>query len=162
MPEPKEMKLLLTGKQLQKGNTFEIAYRGRGGKPFIRHTDEYKATKEDMAWQTKALRNGAQFTGPVCLVLVIYYSSKASDLDESLVMDALEQGGAYKNDNQVFQKWSEKHLDNEDPRIEVTITPVVEGVGVSLREAMLMMYSLTKKEPLLVEVVGGEFRAVEE
>ena len=136
------MKLTILGKLLQKGNTFEPYVDKRSGKARIRHTDEYKALKEYMAWQTKAQRKGKQFTGPVLLLLTIYYPTMAHDLDESMIMDALEDGGAYANDRQVYKKWSEKFKDKDNPRIEVGIYPA-------------------DPEPLMLEVIGGVFKVVE-
>ena len=155
----KELKLTIFGKLLQKGNTFEVAYRrGRGGGrgvPFIRHTDEYVSIKEDFEWQIKAQLKGISFDEPVLVFCSIYYPTASHDLDESMLMDALERGGAYTNDRLVFQKWSEKFKDKEHPRIEVTIVPAFRG------EIKITPRGLEQTKTLEVEVVKGVFKVIE-
>lgn len=75
--------------------------------------------------------------GPVEIQLRIYYSSERPDLDESVVLDILQdqwtrmgngqrllvQAGVYRNDRQVRRKVVEHGIDKRNPRVEVRIIP---------------------------------------
>tara|TARA_R110002020_G_scaffold18695_2_gene64973 strand:+ start:15527 stop:15922 length:396 start_codon:yes stop_codon:yes gene_type:complete len=58
--------------------------------------------------------------GDVLLYCHIYYASRRPDLDESLIMDCL-QDIAYKNDRQVKAKVIVHGLDKEQPRAVIKI-----------------------------------------
>ena len=54
------------------------------------------------------------------VTMTIYYASRRPDLDESVVLDAM-QGFVYKNDRQIKEKHVFWGLDKENPRVEVAI-----------------------------------------
>ena len=54
------------------------------------------------------------------VTMTIYYASRRPDLDESVVLDAM-QGYVYKNDRQIKEKHIFWGLDKENPRVEVAI-----------------------------------------
>ena len=56
----------------------------------------------------------------------IYYASRRPDLDESLILDNM-QNKIYKNDRQVKIKHIYWHLDKENPRAEIKVRPIQEG-----------------------------------
>jgi len=56
------------------------------------------------------------------IMVDIYYSSRRPDLDESLIMDAL-QGKVYRNDRQIRRKIVTGHVDKDNPRAELYIRP---------------------------------------
>ena len=56
----------------------------------------------------------------------IYYASRRPDLDESLILDNM-QNKIYKNDRQVKIKHIYWHLDKENPRAEIKVRPIREG-----------------------------------
>ena len=58
--------------------------------------------------------------GDVLLFCYIYYASRRPDLDESLIMDCLENK-AYKNDRQIKAKIILHGLDRKAPRAEIKI-----------------------------------------
>jgi len=61
-----------------------------------------------------------------CAVLVkikIYYASRRPDLDESLILD-LMQDRIYRNDRQVKEKHIFWALDPENPRAEILVEPL--------------------------------------
>lgn len=82
--------------------------------------------------------------GPVKVTLRIWYASERPDLDESIVLDVLQdrwartkpqnpivpgqrvlvQHGVYRNDRQVREKHVFWALDRNNPRAEVTVEPV--------------------------------------
>lgn len=62
------------------------------------------------------------FEGDVVVTIRIWYASRRPDLDESLILDLLQEV-AYKNDRQV----KEKHIywmgvDRENPRCEIEVS----------------------------------------
>lgn len=69
--------------------------------------------------------------GDVLLIATIYYPSQRQDLDESLVMDVLQQhknkagniwfNGVYVNDRQIKAKIILHALDKENPRVEFKV-----------------------------------------
>lgn len=67
--------------------------------------------------------------GEVMMVATLYYATRRPDLDESLVMDALEKCGVVKNDRQIREKHIYHALDKENPRAEIEIWPRAVSIG---------------------------------
>ena len=63
------------------------------------------------------------FTEDVAVGMRIHYASRRPDLDESLILDALEDY-AYKNDRQVKAKFILHALDKENPRTQIVVAPM--------------------------------------
>lgn len=63
------------------------------------------------------------FTGDVAVGMRIWYATRRPDLDESLLLDAL-QDVAYHNDRQVKFKLILWGLDKENPRTDIIVVPV--------------------------------------
>lgn len=61
--------------------------------------------------------------GDLCVTIKIYYASRRPDLDESLILDLL-QGCVYINDRQIKERHTYWALDKENPRAEITVTPI--------------------------------------
>ena len=55
--------------------------------------------------------------------MIIYYASRRPDLDESVILDAM-QGKVYKNDRQVKEKHIWWGLDRENPRTVIRVQAV--------------------------------------
>jgi|TARA_E500000318_G_C3522402_1_gene196949 Holliday junction resolvase RusA-like endonuclease len=64
--------------------------------------------------------NQVLFEEDLLVHMDIYYQSRRPDLDESVVLDAM-QGKIYKNDRQVKAKHIYWHLDKDNPRSEIKI-----------------------------------------
>ncbi|MEI7443283.1 MAG: hypothetical protein WCK28_00195 [Burkholderiales bacterium] len=75
--------------------------------------------------------------GPVEVTLRIWYASERPDLDESVVLDVLQdrwsgrgderqlvQAGVYRNDRQVRRKVVEHGIDRRNPRTEIRVRPL--------------------------------------
>lgn len=80
--------------------------------------------------------------GPVCVWLTIYYASQRPDLDESVVLDVLQdrfktviqpggdkvrvlvQAGVYRNDRQVREKHVFHSIDKTKPRVEISLQEI--------------------------------------
>ena len=58
--------------------------------------------------------------GDLCLTIHIWYASRRPDLDESLILDLL-QDRVYINDRQVKERHTYWHLDKECPRTVITV-----------------------------------------
>jgi hypothetical protein len=82
-----------------------------------------------------------QLRGPVCVTLRIFYASERPDLDESVVLDVLQdryktvgkgetkrrellQKGVYVNDRQVREKHVLHEIDRKNPRAEILVEPL--------------------------------------
>ena len=58
--------------------------------------------------------------GDVSVTITIYYASRRPDLDESVILDAM-QGLVYLNDRQVKEKHIFWGLDKTNPRAEIIV-----------------------------------------
>jgi Holliday junction resolvase RusA-like endonuclease len=82
-----------------------------------------------------------RLTGPVRIAVRIWYASNRSDLDETVVLDCLQdryatrktklgkvrdlvQHGVYRNDRQVHHKVIVHAIDRNNPRVHVIIEPL--------------------------------------
>lgn len=65
-------------------------------------------------------------TGDVCVEMLIYYSTRRPDLDESLILDCM-QGYIYENDRQVKEKHIYWGLDKRAPRTVIRVSAVASG-----------------------------------
>lgn len=65
--------------------------------------------------------NSRMIDGDVSVSIRIWYASRRPDLDESLILDLL-QDVAYANDRQVKEKHIYWALDPANPRCEITVT----------------------------------------
>lgn len=59
----------------------------------------------------------------VSVTIHIYYASRRPDLDESVILDCL-QDVAYRNDRQVKEKHIYWHLDRENPRAIIEVEKI--------------------------------------
>ena len=64
------------------------------------------------------------FEGDVQVEIKIYYATRRNDLDESLILDLL-QNRVYRNDRQCKRKVVEWGLDATNPRAEIRISPYI-------------------------------------
>lgn len=99
-------------------------------------------SKKALGYEADALsqippRCRVQYEGPVCVTLRIYYATERPDLDESLILDVLQdrfegkgdarrliQRGVYRNDRQVREKHVYHGIDRANPRTEVLVEPM--------------------------------------
>jgi Holliday junction resolvase RusA-like endonuclease len=99
-------------------------------------------SKEALAYERDALKQippaaRVQLQGPVKVTLRIFYASERPDLDESIVLDVLQdrfkgkgdartliQRGVYVNDRQVREKHVFHAIDKRNPRCEVEVEPL--------------------------------------
>lgn len=84
--------------------------------------------------------------GDVLFIATIYYKDRRPDLDESLVLDTLQQhkdkagriwfNGVYVNDRQVKGKIILHALDKENPRVEFTVARLDEKVRQTIENCI--------------------------
>lgn len=78
-----------------------------------------------------------RFEGPVRVTLRIWYASERPDLDESVILDVLQdryegkgearklaRSGVYRNDRQVREKHVFHGIDRHNPRAEIEVEPL--------------------------------------
>lgn len=96
------------------------------GRPASIKSDKARNYVKIFAEQCKKLDE--LFECDVNVEIIIYYSSRRPDLDESLILDCM-QGVIYKNDRQVKQKHIYWGLDKDCPRIIVRVS-ALEGSNI--------------------------------
>lgn len=94
---------------------------------------------EAMALQQIPPKARVQLEGPVRVTLRVFYKTELPDLDESVVLDVLQdrwkkdkqtdtrvllQKGVYRNDRQVREKHVFHGIDKANPRTEVIVEPL--------------------------------------
>jgi Holliday junction resolvase RusA-like endonuclease len=137
----------ILGEPASKANSREIGVirqRGVDGKLHTRPIS--RKSDKALAYERSALKQvppkaRVQLTGPVRVILKIFYASERPDLDESVVLDVLQsryrnvevghqklrqlvQCGVYINDRQVRQKFVFHGIDRVNPRTEVIVEPL--------------------------------------
>jgi len=110
------MKLVLLGKPI----SVNALYRGRR---FL--TPIGKSTKEDYFYQAKSQYKGKPLKCPVKLQITIYVPNHASDLDNTLkaVFDCLT-GVLWVDDKQIIEIHAFKVVSKENPRVELSVSPL--------------------------------------
>lgn len=127
------MKIAFTilGEPASKANSRKVVKFGE-------RTAMVKSTKA-LGYERDALRQippayRLQIEGPVRVTMRIYYATERPDLDESLILDVLQdrhkgkgderqivQRGVYRNDRQVREKHVYHAIDRRNPRTEIEI-----------------------------------------
>ncbi len=90
------------------------------GKPMFIKGNAARAYLADFLKQCPLL--DPLFECDVTVEMDIYYSSRRPDVDDSLVLDAM-QGRIYRNDRQVRRRIITGYVDKDNPRAEITIYP---------------------------------------
>jgi len=119
----KEITFQIFGEVSSKANR-RIPTKGKNGKPiFIKNK---KAREFQQHMEDQCPHMDEPFMDDVCVEMIVYYSSRRPDLDESIVLDGM-QGKIYKNDRQVKEKHIYWGLDRECPRAVIRVTPLEGG-----------------------------------
>lgn len=138
----------ILGEPASKANSREIVtlrYRDKAtgamkSRPQVRKSDKALDYERDALKQIPP-KYRVRYTGPVAVTLHIFYASERPDLDESVVLDVLQdryktverdgekvrelvQRGVYVNDRQVREKHVYHGIDKANPRAEVHILPL--------------------------------------
>jgi hypothetical protein len=139
------IRFTILGQAASKANSRKIVDvpDGKGGKRRL-----FAKSKEALTFEREALRQippaaRQRIDGPVRVTLRIWYATERPDLDESLVLDVLQdrwvrpklpmggtgermlgQAGVYRNDRQVREKHVFHGIDRKNPRVEVLVEPM--------------------------------------
>jgi hypothetical protein len=152
------------GQPCSKANSRELATVG----PKDKRRMIFRKSEAAIAYERDALRQippaaRQRIEGPVCVTLRLFYASERPDLDESIVLDVLQdrwskarpgetggvtdrilvQHGVYRNDRQVREKHVYHAIDRANPRAEI----VVEAM-----QAQQQAIDLPDPAPIDVEV----------
>src|SRR5574337_282318 len=112
------MHMILYGTLQSKSNSRKAIINRRTGKMMFIKSKAALECVMSFHTQVKAQWKKPTLTGPVNLQATVYYPSRRSDLDISLLMDILQKAEVYANDRQVISITAEKKLDPENPRSE--------------------------------------------
>jgi Holliday junction resolvase RusA-like endonuclease len=114
------LSLIILGEPASKANSRRMVHI-RGKTMFIKSAKALayaKSFKQQVESAAKVC-----FHGDVAVHITIYYASRRPDLDESLILDLL-QDVAYENDRQVKEKHIYWGLDKENPRCEIKVEKI--------------------------------------
>lgn len=132
------IKFTILGEPASKANSRKIVTFG--DRPSSIKSDKARAYEKSALLQIPAAAR-ARLEGPVRIWLRIFYASERPDLDESIVLDVLQdrfktvtqpggdkvrvlmRAGVYRNDRQVREKHVYHAIDKANPRAEIIICP---------------------------------------
>ena len=107
-----------------------------------------------LAYERDALRqippvHRVRLAGPVRVTMRIFYASERPDLDESLILDVLQdrysgkapnrilvQAGVYQNDRQVREKHVYHAIDRKNPRTEIIVQSLAQQIDLIAPQAL--------------------------
>ncbi|HEV6964619.1 hypothetical protein [Roseateles sp.] len=130
--------LTILGEPASKANSRKIVTFGK--RPATIKSDKARDFEEAALRQIPPAAR-VQLQGPVRVTMRIYYASQRPDLDESVVLDVLQdryqtvkvggekqrvlvQRGVYVNDRQVREKHVFHAIDRKNPRAEIIVEPL--------------------------------------
>jgi Holliday junction resolvase RusA-like endonuclease len=126
-----DISFVVRGSPQSKSNSRRLVVNSRTKRPMFIKSQSALSYADAFNLQCPKLRHLLE--GDLFFAANIYYASRRNDLDESLILD-LCQGRVLLNDRQVKEKWVRWGLDPDNPRTEITITPLL-GAGVDLHRS---------------------------
>jgi hypothetical protein len=130
--------LTILGEPASKANSRELATIGPrdNRRTILRKSDKALNYEKDALRQIPPMAR-IQLSVPVRVTMRIYYTSERPDLDESVILDVLQnrykgsgerreliQKGVYVNDRQVREKHIFWGIDKANPRAEIIVEPL--------------------------------------
>lgn len=106
------------GEPASKANSRRLVTNRRTGRPMSIKSAKALGYANACAWQLPKL--DPPIADDVVLVLRMHYASRRPDMDESVLLDAM-QGFVYVNDRQVKERHTYWALDPKNPRVEVEV-----------------------------------------
>ena len=149
------IRLTILGEPASKANSRQIVTFGKGDAKRAAVIKSQKAR----SYEHDALRQippacRQRLTGPIKLTAKIYYASERPDLDESVILDVLQdryhgkgdkrvllQSGVYRNDRQVRERHVYHAIDRANPRAEIEIE------ALELQQAEMPLVRELEAEP---------------
>lgn len=119
------LRLLIIGEPASKANSREIVMFGK--RPAVIKSKKARSYEKSaipqVVLQTRLAGWKCRATGPIRVTMSIYYATQRPDLDESVVLDVMQQI-VYGNDRQVREKHIFHRIDRDNPRAEVLIEAI--------------------------------------
>lgn len=109
------------GEPASKANSRQLVTNARTKRPMFIKSG--KARDYEAAVKKQVRPISPLLTGPLSITATIYYRTRRPDLDESIILDAL-QGLIYENDRQIREKHIYHGINKENPRTEIEIRPI--------------------------------------
>lgn len=113
------IELIIHGEPASKANSRRLVTIG--GRP--RFIKSQKALDYLKAFSEQCPVLDEMLEGELKVTMTIYYASRRPDLDESVILDAM-QDRIYGNDRQVREKHVYWGLDKENPRAEIKVEAI--------------------------------------
>jgi len=131
------LRFTILGECASKSNQREVAVIG----PKDARRSILRKSEKALAYVAGALRQipprcRVRLQGPIAMRITLYYASMRPDLDEQLLLDALQdqwgkdkvagkrvliQAGVYSNDRQIIERHTYRRQDAANPRAEVEV-----------------------------------------
>jgi len=125
----------IQGEPASKANSRKLVTFGK--KPAFIKSDKARAYEKAALLQIPTVAR-QMLKGPVSVTMTIYYASERPDLDESVILDVMQnqytgkgknrrliQKGVYENDRQVREKHIYHAIDRQNPRTEIHVKPLL-------------------------------------
>jgi len=119
--ELQALSLIIFGEPASKANSRRVVRFGT----MSRLIKSQKALNYSDVFKQQCRPLAKLMTGDLRVTMVIYYASRRPDLDESLILD-LMQDRVYENDRQVKERHTYWRLDPENPRSEIIVEKMEE------------------------------------
>jgi Holliday junction resolvase RusA-like endonuclease len=133
----KAVAFVIYGEPASKANSRKLVHNRNSGKVMFIKSQKARMYVDDFALQCPQL--DPPLEGDLAVTITIYYASRRPDLDESVILDAMQsvvktdkktkqkmvlRNNIYLNDRQVKQKHIFWALDKEKPRAEIRVEPL--------------------------------------
>jgi Holliday junction resolvase RusA-like endonuclease len=145
------------GEPASKANSRKIV--AIAGRPSVIKSEKARAFERDALRQIPPAAR-QRLDVPVRVTLRIFYATERPDLDESIVLDALQdrwskgkpaastpgmlqtprvlvQAGVYTNDRRVREKHVFHFIDRKNPRVEIQVEPINPGLALEPQRDLL-------------------------
>lgn len=120
----------VTGQPPRKSNQRMIVSRGRGGSPMVikskearEYVDHFTTSVPKEYWTLEA----GDLKDDLRLDIIVWYTSRRSDLSVELVKDCIEAAGVIKNDRYVREEHLYGFVDKENPRTMIRLYRIISG-----------------------------------
>lgn len=138
------IRLTILGQPCSKANSRQIVTIG--GRPSVIKSADARAYERDALRQIPPAAR-RRLDGLLRMTIRIWYASERPDLDESLILDVLQdrwkrdkvtgervlvQAGVYRNDRQVRERHVYHGIDRAHPRAEIEIEPLAQQDELAL------------------------------
>lgn len=139
----------ILGEPASKANSRKVATFGNLP-PMLIKSDKARGYEKTALLQIPPVHR-VRLAGPVRITMRIFYASERPDLDESLILDILQdrytgkgdarrlvQAGVYQNDRQVREKHIYHAIDRKNPRTEIVVQSLAPQIDLIAPQTLQM------------------------